>query len=169
MVSIEERSPLDETLREGARQDRILPAAHAQSLPPNVKTQILPGSGHMVQMEAPPRSTAWSSASGKGARGRQLGVEPDVPTINLAVSKNSIGSQVVVSQRVASDAPGGGKRSSSERSKLLVSRAGDLRRNSLLKTSQKYWKRGIRLTQVAPIFCGLGIFLGFVTGRTIIL
>ena len=30
-------------------------------------------------------------------------------------------------------------------------------------------KRGIRLTQVAPIFCGLGIFLGFVTGRTIIL
>ena len=34
-------------------RDRVLPAAHAQSLPPNVKTQILPESGHMVQMEAP--------------------------------------------------------------------------------------------------------------------
>ena len=35
--------------------------------------------------------------------------------------------------------------------------------------NRNYLKRGIRLTQVAPIFCGLGIFLGFVTGRTIIL
>jgi pyruvate dehydrogenase E2 component (dihydrolipoamide acetyltransferase) len=34
-------------------KDRILPAAHAQSLPSEVKTHILPGSGHMVQMEAP--------------------------------------------------------------------------------------------------------------------
>ena len=33
-------------------EDRILPASHAESLPANVKTQIISGSGHMVQMEA---------------------------------------------------------------------------------------------------------------------
>ena len=32
--------------------DRILSAAHAQGLPANVVTHILPGKGHMVQMEA---------------------------------------------------------------------------------------------------------------------
>ncbi len=33
-------------------EDRILPASHAEGLPANVKTQIISGSGHMVQMEA---------------------------------------------------------------------------------------------------------------------
>ena len=31
-------------------------------------------------------------------------------------------------------------------------------------TTDKYWKMGIRLTQVTPISCGFGIFLGSVTG-----
>ena len=33
-------------------EDRILPASHAKGLPANTKIQIIPGSGHMVQMEA---------------------------------------------------------------------------------------------------------------------
>jgi len=33
-------------------EDRIIPAAHAQGLPAGVTTHILPGGGHMVQMEA---------------------------------------------------------------------------------------------------------------------
>ncbi len=34
-------------------EDRILPVSHAQGLPAHVKTQIVEGRGHMVQMEAP--------------------------------------------------------------------------------------------------------------------
>jgi pyruvate dehydrogenase E2 component (dihydrolipoamide acetyltransferase) len=33
-------------------EDRIIPAAHAQELPESVVTQLVPGAGHMVQMEA---------------------------------------------------------------------------------------------------------------------
>jgi pyruvate dehydrogenase E2 component (dihydrolipoamide acetyltransferase) len=33
--------------------DRIVPVSHAQGLPQNVITQVLPASGHMVHMEAP--------------------------------------------------------------------------------------------------------------------
>ena len=33
-------------------EDRILPASHAHDLPRHVRTEILPGHGHMVQMEA---------------------------------------------------------------------------------------------------------------------
>jgi len=33
-------------------KDRILPASHAQGLPDSIQTRIIPGSGHMVQMEA---------------------------------------------------------------------------------------------------------------------
>jgi pyruvate dehydrogenase E2 component (dihydrolipoamide acetyltransferase) len=32
--------------------DRILPAHHALQLPPNVRTEILPQTGHMLHMEA---------------------------------------------------------------------------------------------------------------------
>jgi len=33
-------------------EDRILPPSHAQGLPENIRAEILPGSGHMVQMES---------------------------------------------------------------------------------------------------------------------
>jgi pyruvate dehydrogenase E2 component (dihydrolipoamide acetyltransferase) len=33
-------------------EDRIIPPSHAHDLPENIRTTILPGSGHMVQMEA---------------------------------------------------------------------------------------------------------------------
>jgi pyruvate dehydrogenase E2 component (dihydrolipoamide acetyltransferase) len=33
-------------------KDRIIPAAHAAGLPAHVKVEVLPGTGHMVQMEA---------------------------------------------------------------------------------------------------------------------
>ena len=33
-------------------EDRILPASHADNLPGNVQTHIIPGGGHMVQMES---------------------------------------------------------------------------------------------------------------------
>ena len=33
-------------------KDRIIPAAHAAGLPPSVKVEVIPGAGHMVQMEA---------------------------------------------------------------------------------------------------------------------
>lgn len=33
-------------------EDRIIPATGAEGLPPNVEVHIIPGSGHMVQMEA---------------------------------------------------------------------------------------------------------------------
>ena len=33
-------------------EDRILPVSHAEGLPANIETRILPGAGHMVQMEA---------------------------------------------------------------------------------------------------------------------
>jgi pyruvate dehydrogenase E2 component (dihydrolipoyllysine-residue acetyltransferase) len=33
-------------------EDRILPVSHARDLPENITVEILPGSGHMVQMEA---------------------------------------------------------------------------------------------------------------------
>lgn len=35
--------------------DQIIPATHAQGLPANVETHIIPESGHMVQMEAAPK------------------------------------------------------------------------------------------------------------------
>ncbi len=34
-------------------EDLILPVSHSRNLPPNVKTEVLAGSGHMVHMEAP--------------------------------------------------------------------------------------------------------------------
>jgi pyruvate dehydrogenase E2 component (dihydrolipoamide acetyltransferase) len=37
------------------QEDRILPASHASGLPENVRTEIIPASGHMVQMEAAAR------------------------------------------------------------------------------------------------------------------
>lgn len=48
-------------------EDRILPVSHARALPPNVRTEILPGAGHMVQMEAAARvnrliHSFWESA-----------------------------------------------------------------------------------------------------------
>jgi pyruvate dehydrogenase E2 component (dihydrolipoyllysine-residue acetyltransferase) len=36
-------------------EDRILPVSHSQGLPPNVRTEVLAGSGHMVHMEAASR------------------------------------------------------------------------------------------------------------------
>ena len=33
-------------------EDRILPVSHARNLPQNITVEVLPGSGHMVQMEA---------------------------------------------------------------------------------------------------------------------
>lgn len=45
------RLPLPVLVLWGA-DDRILPAAHALRLPPNVRTEILPGCGHMLHMEA---------------------------------------------------------------------------------------------------------------------
>jgi pyruvate dehydrogenase E2 component (dihydrolipoyllysine-residue acetyltransferase) len=33
-------------------EDRIIPAAHAAGLPPTVKVEVVPGAGHLVQMEA---------------------------------------------------------------------------------------------------------------------
>jgi pyruvate dehydrogenase E2 component (dihydrolipoamide acetyltransferase) len=33
-------------------EDRILPVSHARDLPQHIRTEILPGHGHMVQMEA---------------------------------------------------------------------------------------------------------------------
>ena len=36
-------------------EDRILPVSHSQGLPPNVRTEVLAGSGHMVHMEATSR------------------------------------------------------------------------------------------------------------------
>jgi pyruvate dehydrogenase E2 component (dihydrolipoamide acetyltransferase) len=33
-------------------EDRILPVSHARNLPPHVRTEVLPGYGHMVHMEA---------------------------------------------------------------------------------------------------------------------
>jgi pyruvate dehydrogenase E2 component (dihydrolipoamide acetyltransferase) len=33
-------------------EDRIVPASHTQNLPGNVRVEVLPGSGHMVHMEA---------------------------------------------------------------------------------------------------------------------
>ncbi len=33
-------------------QDRIVPVSHTEGLPANIETRILPGAGHMVQMEA---------------------------------------------------------------------------------------------------------------------
>ena len=33
-------------------EDRILPVSHAEGLPANIETRILPGAGHMVQMES---------------------------------------------------------------------------------------------------------------------
>jgi pyruvate dehydrogenase E2 component (dihydrolipoamide acetyltransferase) len=32
--------------------DRIVPASHGEGLPANVRTEIMAGQGHMVQMEA---------------------------------------------------------------------------------------------------------------------
>ncbi len=33
-------------------EDRIVPVSHAEGLPANIETKIIPGAGHMVQMEA---------------------------------------------------------------------------------------------------------------------
>ena len=33
-------------------EDRIMPPSHAHDLPEKVRTEIFPGSGHMVQLEA---------------------------------------------------------------------------------------------------------------------
>ena len=33
-------------------EDRIVPVSHAEGLPANIETRIIPGAGHMVQMEA---------------------------------------------------------------------------------------------------------------------
>ncbi|MFQ5974436.1 MAG: acetoin dehydrogenase dihydrolipoyllysine-residue acetyltransferase subunit, partial [Alphaproteobacteria bacterium] len=35
------------------REDRIIPARHAESLPPRVETHLIEGAGHMVHMEKP--------------------------------------------------------------------------------------------------------------------
>jgi pyruvate dehydrogenase E2 component (dihydrolipoamide acetyltransferase) len=49
-------------------EDRIIPATHAGGLPANVEAHIIPGSGHMVQMEAAARlnrllQSFWNRAS----------------------------------------------------------------------------------------------------------
>jgi pyruvate dehydrogenase E2 component (dihydrolipoamide acetyltransferase) len=52
-------------------EDRILPVSQAQDLPENIRTEILPGVGHMVHMEAATKvnrlvRSFWDSASPQG-------------------------------------------------------------------------------------------------------
>jgi pyruvate dehydrogenase E2 component (dihydrolipoamide acetyltransferase) len=56
-------------------EDRILPVSHARNLPENITVEIVPGSGHMVQMEAAAKvnrviAEFWRKSGGQPRRSR---------------------------------------------------------------------------------------------------
>lgn len=56
-------------------EDRILPVSHARNLPENITVEVLPGSGHMVQMEAAAKvnhiiAGFWLESRGQPGRSR---------------------------------------------------------------------------------------------------
>jgi pyruvate dehydrogenase E2 component (dihydrolipoamide acetyltransferase) len=51
-------------------EDRILPVSHARNLPENITVEVVPGSGHMVQMEAAARVNRLITGFWQESRGR---------------------------------------------------------------------------------------------------